>query len=709
MTEDCLAPTRFRETVFLFARPKSPRLRFNGGLQETGMADIDENESATRVPRFARRIVHLLLTLGFLAVQMGAAPQFDFTQSGGATGWLARHDVGPLKLDHGLIIPITGNDPYIEGPVLKLVTRNPVQVRMRLKSEVGGNGQIYWMTSTPSENQSVWYSTVADEWTDVCIPLPPLDKGTRLRLDPPGTKGKCTVAWLQVEEMNVRGITRIVATKESLELTIQGFKGEVEIAELAPYQSLTEAITAPVVHRAQFNVNGKCSVPRFEMSGDVQRDRLYSAFVPVQEIKGSGRVPVGPAHFVDEFNAISKYEAPFPTSTSKKGLQIQMVDDALKLGVQHAAFNLDLSAMVDLGKNPANLEWKMDGEKYYFNRAYVESLPVKQLSDAGCVVTAIVLSYQSGNPATDTVMLHPSRAATLPNRLAAFNTVTADGLRHYKACFEFLTDRFSRSDGTFGRVANWIIGNEVSAHWEWYNMGLTPREMAVAEYERSVRLAHTAVRKASSSSRVYLSLEHHWTLTFGGDPMKAVAGRRFIEEFNRRARMGGNFEWNLAYHPYPEDLFQPRTWRDKSATASAETPRITFKNLDQLASFFKRPELQFDDHPRRIILSEQGFHSDGTPAGDLAQAAAYCYAYKKVARMDAIDSFILHRHVDHSGEGGLNLGLWQREPNSVANPSTPRPMYQVFLKASTPEEDEAFKFALPVIGIKKWDEIAPKR
>lgn len=672
------------------------------------------SDSTCSIPRSRIGSLRWILHVGILAMvvmQMGAASQFDFTESGGATRWLAKHSVAPLKVEpEGLRIQITGDDPFIEGPPLrKAAGPGAVHLRVRVKSEAGGAAQVFWAVGNWTPEQSVSFDVEAGLWTDVTIPLPSLEKGTRFRFDPPDTKGTCLLAWMIAEESGAEGITRIAATADELRFTVAGLSGELDIVELAPNQSLADAASAPVVYTGKAGAAVPVAIPRFEPSGDARRDRVYSAFVPIQSHKKFGRVPVGAARYVDSLAGVSKSDAPFPVAKSKKGLQIQMADDALKLGVQHAALNVDLNRVVDLTKNPANYDWTMDGEKYFFDRSYVDSLGVKKLTDAGCVVTFILLSYGSGDPARDAIMQHPRRIAKPPNNLAAFNTATADGLRHFKACIEFLADHFSRPDGANGRVANYIVGNEVSAHWEWYNLGLATPEYIIGEYERSARVTNMAVRKASASSRVYLSLEHHWTLTFGNDPQKAVAGRTFIEDFNRRAQMGGNYDWNLAYHPYPENLFEPRTWNDKTATASPNSKRITFKNLEQLTTFFKRPELLIDGHPRRIILSEQGFHSDGKPDGDTAQAAAYCYAWVKVNRLDGIDSFILHRHVDHSGEGGLNLGLWRREPDSVATPSTPRPMYDVFLKADTPEWETAFKFALPVIGIKNWDDIFKKR
>jgi hypothetical protein len=249
------------------------------------------------------------------------------------------------------------------------------------------------------------------------------------------------------------------------------------------------------------------------------------------------------------------------------------------------------------------------------------------------------------------------------------------------------------------------VGKEVNSHFEWYNLGKAPLETVVEEYLRAVRVANTAVRKASPTSRVYLSLEHHWNRAYTKDALKHCPGKRFLEYFNELATRAGNFDWNLAYHPYPENLFDPRTWQDKTALPTPDSPRITFKNLDQLTTWIRRPENLFEGTPRHIILSEQGFHSTDKADGELLQAAGYCYAWYKVQNLSGIDSFILHRHVDNKGEGGLNLGLWTRKPESAGTPNRKKKIYEVFRAADTPQWEQAFEFAKPVIGISNWEEI----
>jgi hypothetical protein len=331
---------------------------------------------------------------------------------------------------------------------------------------------------------------------------------------------------------------------------------------------------------------------------------------------------------------------------------------------------------------------------------------IKQLSDQGVVVNLIVLTYQSGDPARDRLMIHPRCITNAPNRLGAFNTVTEEGRGTFVATMEFCSERWSRPDKKYGRVSGYIMGNEVNSHWWWANMGRVTMTEFADDYLRVMRLAHDAVRRQSSWARVYMSLEHHWNIRYDRkSEHTSFPGREFVDYFARRAREAGDFEWHVAFHPYPENLLEPRFWRDKSASNDVlTTPRITFKNIELLPAYLRRPELLYKGQPRRIILSEQGFHTPKGTNGEIIQAAAYALAYKKIEDIEGIDAFILHRHVDNKGEGGLMLGLRGLTPNETeARPK--KKSWEVFRAADTPEWERAFEFALPVVELKSWTEV----
>ncbi|MDZ4404720.1 DUF5722 domain-containing protein [Prosthecobacter sp.] len=387
---------------------------------------------------------------------------------------------------------------------------------------------------------------------------------------------------------------------------------------------------------------------------------------------------------------------PFPNPPNVKGIQVQMTDDALALGIHHATINVNITALYSPQSKP-------EAGEFVWNQGYLASLDrqIKPLSDAGIIVYLIIIAYPSKNPAIDAVVLHPGHRQDYKFTVGAVNTAN----RFFPAVIGMLAERWSSAHPEHGRVWGWIIGNEANSHFLWNNLGLAPLETAVSEYEKAVRLAHEAIRRHSQQARVYLSFDHHWSIGMHNvSPQEATPGRDFLDTFARLARERGDFDWNVAWHPYPEDLGNPRAWADKNVTHADDTIKVTFKNLDVLPKHLEKSELLYQGKPRRIILSEQGFHTLLTPDGEKLQAAAYAYAWEKIQPMPTVDAFIYHRHVDHAHEGGLRLGLWRNAPNSVADPHSKKLIYELFKKAGTPEWRTAADTLLPVTGLKAWNE-----
>jgi Family of unknown function (DUF5722) len=404
--------------------------------------------------------------------------------------------------------------------------------------------------------------------------------------------------------------------------------------------------------------------------------------------------------------------APFPAAPNIKGLQVQMVDDALALGIHHAGVNVNLTALLDLSKSGKNPRHTAAGREFHFHAGYLASLDsqVKPLSDKGVLVYLILLVYPSKDAARDAVCIHAGARKDYQYSVGAFNSATDEGRAYLQAVTEFLAARWSGAQPERGRVWGWIVGNEVNSHWLWYNMGRVPLAGAVREFEAAFRITHAAVRQASTHARLYIPFDHHWSASMPGiSAEESTPGRDFLDAFAALVRKHGDLDWHVAAHPYPEDLGNPRAWADKSITFDDATPKVTFKNLEVLCRHLEKPELLWKGKPRRVILSEQGFHTLLTPEGEELQAAGFAYAWEKCRRLPLVDAFIYHRHVDHAHEGGLRLGLWRNAPHSVADPHSKKQIWELFRKAGTGEWDEAAKFALPVAGLKSWDELSAAR
>ncbi len=143
-----------------------------------------------------------LATALTLTAAPAALPAFDFTSSPGCEGWVAQHDVGSLTpTAEGLRVPITGSDPYVAGPARDYPADIPLWLRIRLRSEQGGMAQVFYYKdgAVPTEGDSVRFSVPAGNWFEAKVRTPAMGPGYRLRIDPPGNGGACTLGALRFE------------------------------------------------------------------------------------------------------------------------------------------------------------------------------------------------------------------------------------------------------------------------------------------------------------------------------------------------------------------------------------------------------------------------------------------------------------------------------------------------------------------------------
>lgn len=120
--------------------------------------------------------------------------EIAFTFDPGAEGWTAQHDIEDLTAADGLLHGrITGGDPYCGRAMLRVAGDAVDTVVIRMRSDVGGTGQLYWgTTDAPNvdENKVLTFAVIGDgAFHDYRIPVGehPRWRGktiTQLRLDP---------------------------------------------------------------------------------------------------------------------------------------------------------------------------------------------------------------------------------------------------------------------------------------------------------------------------------------------------------------------------------------------------------------------------------------------------------------------------------------------------------------------------------------------
>lgn len=446
-------------------------------------------------------------------------------------------------------------------------------------------------------------------------------------------------------------------------------------------------VTMEIVH---FD-HGYGAVPR-DCGG---RDGLFLRW----EMKGEGGEEVPGKKYVETLDFIPKYDDPYPQTDSKKGLQVCMIEDAISLGVRHAALNVCIGDLMRPAGTENTIIYHHDGRDYYFDRNAVarHDASIKELSDAGIIITLILLNSKHWTLQTpkelEEILYHPGFVPYQDLEevhLSAFNMTSDEGCRYFCAFVAFLTERYTNPAQPYGRAVGLIISNEINSQWYWGNAGEMTCEGYMYEYTTALRLAWQTATSIYKNARIYISLDHFWCGSQDANqPLKYYGSRDCLTNLNRYALAEGNFYWNIAHHPYPEDLRYPDFWNDQSSTDDEDTMRITFKNLKLLAQFLYKEEFQYNGIRRRIILSEQGFNSHWTEESEILQACAYGRAYRICMEIPEVDSFILHAHCDNRYEFGLNLGIWRRHEDS-SEMDRPKPIYYVF--RAIDKKDESGKF-----------------
>ncbi len=235
------------------------------------------------------------------------------------------------------------------------------------------------------------------------------------------------------------------------------------------------------------------------------------------------------------------------------------------------------------------------------------------------------------------------------------------------------------------------------------NAGETTSLLYLDLYHRSMRMMHGIARHFQPHGKTFISLTHYWNWTV--DPHFFLP-KELLEHLLDFGRAEGDFEWGIAQHPYPESLFKPRTWEDRKVDFTFATPLITYKNIEVLDAWVKQPRTMFRGQtPRVIHLSEQGLNSPDYGEQALRdQAAGMAYAWNKIKHLESVESFHYHNWVDSRREGGLRIGL-RKFPDDPDDPLGDIPIWHLYQKLETPEEEAATAFALEWIGITNWAQV----
>lgn len=445
-----------------------------------------------------------------------------------------------------------------------------------------------------------------------------------------------------------------------------------------------------------------------------QEDRLYSSFV-VAVYDGSQYTVVSNEAYVTNPEVVAKHTDEYKNGQTKKGLLIQttqsMVADAFELGVNHVIVNIPFNHILGNG-----IDYEYDGKTYHFDKDVlaVYDDTIRRMSEKNMTVTAVLLNGWSDS----TPQLYYPGVTRQPANVATyygFHVATEPGYDSLRAIAAFLADRYGSMSSPYGRVSNWVIGNEINNQL-WNYMGPMDLNQYMEEYERAFRVFYTAIKSTSKNSRVFFSTDFNWNHDADGRLKYNV--KDVIDTFNNLVIPGGQMDWGLAYHPYSIPLTEPEFWDDAQTGLiknDFSSPVINMINLNVLTDYLQQAQLRNGDGKvRHVILSEQGFTSTSATRGktEELQAAAIAYAYYIADSNPYIDAFIMSRQVDAPLEAATSctFGLWHCDmgkPNDIV-PTMRKQSWTVYKhidnRTTTLETTEKYK---ALIGIENWSDVIP--
>ena len=400
----------------------------------------------------------------------------------------------------------------------------------------------------------------------------------------------------------------------------------------------------------------------------------------------------------------------YPVFKSKKTLQ-PCGEDSSVLGVEQAVYNVNLPALMSLYRTPETIGFSCEGEEYYFHVSQVSRLDdvMRAQKKKNITVTLILLNSpylfdSMKEKALLDICIHPDFSWEDPDVFISAFPYFTEGRRYYQAFVEFLAKRYAGTDSNLSCVRGLIVSNEINSQYIWGNAGNKTPEEYVQEYEKILRLTAKASRKYYQNMRVYVSLDHLFNISLDPSlPLRYYQGRKVLELINEYAKREGNFDWSVAYHCYPENLYYPDFYNDRCAEFYFSTPRITFKNIEMLPAFLRQDRFLYQGRPRHIVLSEQGFHAEDNCFSEDQGAAAYALAYKKIEALTDIDMFMYHSYIDNEKEFGLHLGI--RRIGDEGKPGKPRKIYYCMKAMGTDEESFWVSWARDFIGHELFDRL----
>lgn len=518
--------------------------------------------------------------------------------------------------------------------------------------------------------------------------------GTKEVVNAAGFTAAVQACVINDDKANITVVAAVPAGQPSDDNTLYLF----ELPTYAAGLTGSPVATAPMGASASFTV---------ALNHKQENTRLYSKFA-VAVKSGGAFVQISEGTYISNPGVLAEHSMAYPEGVSKKGLQIyppMMSSGEIEdLGIKHSTYDIAINRMFGPTSNGAypTINYKYNGKNYQIDGFYIAQCDgvIKSLSDKGVVVSAILLNELDPSCMQTT---HPMARTQTTSPYYMMNAAEQAGVEYLSAAASFLAERYSGIG--CGQVHNWIIGNEITARSEWNYIAPMDVTTYTEEYAKALRVFYTGIKSVNANAKIYTSIDQTWNrnLTTG----TGYDGRDIIDALSANSIAKGNFDWGVAFHPYPVPLTWPKFWNMpaqyqamKLVNMTENTPMITPQNMCVVTDYMCKPQnLAPNGQVRSLIVSEVGFTSS---LGENVQAAALSYAYLNAANNQHIDAFIVARDIDYAAEvaQGLPLGLKNAD-------GSPKAVYNVYKSIDT--NPAVANQYLSTVGISSWSQVIQAR
>ena len=292
----------------------------------------------------------------------------------------------------------------------------------------------------------------------------------------------------------------------------------------------------------------------FELDAvDGVRSRLFSSYlVAAYDSATRGYTPLTAPVSLSNPEAAASYTPPAATGeASIKGLISDYPADALRLGVSHTVVEVPMEELI-------LSDWQENAVSYVFGGVtrYVDAEALERLDETVGVYTAagiqVYLRFVLGSTRKENAPLGlyvPTDAMlhTAADYAVDMSTAFAAGIM--EGFLDFMADRYASPDDGSAPVSAFIMGYRVNDACLHNYMGETSLAAYVTNYEKLVRVAHTAIKSHNPEGRVYVSLDSRRTVGAEGKGWDVTA---FLAAFREECALRGDYGWHVACELYAD-------------------------------------------------------------------------------------------------------------------------------------------------------------